>query len=75
MLKTMVPTCEIAPSFLDNPEGSLSSFLGTEIGSMIFAKTQMARFMVAVYASPFCAMLGMEPSQPLFACSPLLLQL
>ena len=63
------------PSFLDNPEGSLSSFLETEIGSMISVKMPMARFMAAVYASPFCAMSGMEPSHWLFVLSPLLLQL
>ena len=75
MLETMAPTWEIVPSFLDNPEGILSSFLETEIGSMISVKTPIARFMAAVYASPFCAMLGMEPSHALFAYSPVLLQL
>ena len=75
MPKTMVPTWEIVPSFLDNPEGSLSSFLETEIGSMISLKTLMARFMAAVYASPFCAMSGMEPSHWLFVLYLLLLQL
>ena len=63
------------PSFLDNLEGSLSSILEMEIGSMIFAKIKMARFMAAVHASPLYAMFGMKASQPLFAFSLLLLQL
>ena len=63
------------PSFLDSPKGSVLLFLEMEIGSMIFAKKQITRFTAVVYASPFCAMLGMEPSQPLFAYSAVLLQL
>ena len=60
------------PSFLDNPEGSLSSFLGTEIGSMISAKKQMARFMAAAYVSHFCAMFGMQATHRLFVYFPFL---
>ena len=63
------------PSFLDSPKGSVLLFLEMEIGSMIFAKEHMARFTAAVYASPSCAMFGMEPSPALFAYSAVLLQL
>ena len=62
------------PSFLDNWEESLSSFLEMENGSMNSAKTKMARFMPAAYASQFYSMYGMQPSQWFVTYSPLLLQ-
>ena len=66
MPMTMVQTCEIVPSFLDNPEKSLSSLREIEIGNMISAKSKMASFMAVVYASLFCVTSMIKPSHVLF---------